>query len=459
MKLLSLRWRLRWLVIGALAAVLVPLGLFSMRTTLREMDELADGRLAQAAHVLQLMVRGAGIDALAGPSQAPDRPPVILPQSRNTFESEVAFQVIDRDGRVRLATSNFSALPVRAAAAGGFADIDWLGYRWRTYRTCDEQAGVCILAGERYDSRRDILRALWLDHALLVLIGLPLIALLVGWAVRRGLRPLDRLAQGLAARAPGSREPVALDAAPTELYPVVHALNTQLERLEDALERERRFSADVAHELRTPLTTSLISVEGAMGNADPADADAALGQAQQALSSLARRVEQLLVLARLEAGTADRPREMVDLVPLAGEVIEEMAPVIAERRVEVSLEVPEAPVMVSGYAAGLLALMRNLVDNALRHVSEGGHVLLAVGYAGMAVLIEVTDDGPGIPPERRDEVFARFHREPGGHNEGYGVGLSIVQRVAELHGATIELLDAPWGRGLSVRVSLPRAGS
>ncbi|HEU4671212.1 MAG TPA: ATP-binding protein [Dyella sp.] len=455
MKPTSLRWRLRWLVIGALVAVLVPLGLFSMRITLREMDELADGRLAQAAHVLQLMVRGAGIDALAGSGAAPGRPPATLPQSRHTFESEVAFQVIDHDGRVRLATGNFATLPVRAAPSGGFADIDWLGYRWRTFRTCDRSSGVCILAGERYDSRRDILRALWLDHALLVLLGLPLIALLVGWAVRRGLRPLDRLADSLAARAPGSREPVALDAAPGELRPVVQALNTQLERLEDALERERRFSADVAHELRTPLTTSLISVEGARGNADPADADAALDQAQQALNGLARRVEQLLVLARLEAGTARQAPERVDLVPLAGDVIEELAPIIAERRVEVSLEMPEAPVIVNGYATGLLALIRNLLDNALRHVSEDGHVVLALGQTGIATLIEVTDDGPGIPPERRAEVFARFHREPGGHNEGYGVGLSIVQRVAELHGATIELLDAPWGRGLSVRVSLP----
>ncbi|MEW5835300.1 MAG: ATP-binding protein [Pseudomonadota bacterium] len=454
----SLRWRLRWLVIGALVAVLVPLGLFSMRITLREMDELADGRLAQAAHVLQLMVRGAGIDALAGTAPS-GHSPATLPQSRHTFESEVAFQVIDRDGRVRLATANFASLPVQATTADGFADIEWQGYRWRTYRTCDVPAGACIVAGERYDSRHDILRALWLDHALLVVVGLPLIALLVGWAVRRGLRPLDRLADGLAARAPGSREPVALEAAPAELRPVVQALNTQLARLEDALERERRFSADVAHELRTPLTTSLISVEGAIGNADPADADAALGQAQQALNGLARRVEQLLVLARLEAGAVERPREPVDLVPLAGEVIEEMAPVIAERRVEVSLEVPEVPVRVSGYSAGLLALIRNLVDNALRHVSAGGHVLLALGQTGTAVAIEVTDDGPGIPPERRAEVFARFHREPGGHNEGYGVGLSIVQRVAELHGATIELLDAPWGRGLSVRVSLPRAGT
>jgi two-component system sensor histidine kinase QseC len=247
---------------------------------------------------------------------------------------------------------------------------------------------------------------------------------------------------------------VALEAAPTELRPVVQALNTQLDRLEDALERERRFSADVAHELRTPLTTSLISLEGAMGNDDPTDAATALGQAHQALNGLARRVEQLLVLARLESGAASRPHETVDLVALAGEVIEELAPMIGDRRVTVSLETPETALPVSGHAAGLRALIRNLVENALRHVDDGGHVMLAVGQLGHRAWIEVTDDGPGIPPERREEVFTRFHREQGGRGDGYGLGLSIVQRVAQLHRAEIELLDAAWGRGLCVRVSM-----
>lgn len=450
----SLRWRLLWLVIGALAVVLVPLGIFSLRTTMREMDELADGRLAQAAHVLQLMLRSTGVDALAGDAGLAGQKPVTVPLGRHTFESEVAFQVVDNQGRLRLATANFAALAPPDPGDSGFHDILWQGYRWRSYILCDAGTGVCIRAGERYDSRRDILRALWLDHALLLLVGLPLIALLVGWAVRRGLRPLDRLAEGLAARAPGSREPVALDAAPTELRPVVQALNAQLERLEDALERERRFSADVAHELRTPLTTSLISVEGAMGNDDPSDAAAALSQAHLALNGLARRVEQLLVLARLESGAAVRPRETMDLVALAGEVIEELAPMIADRRVTVSLETPDTPLPVSGHAAGMRALIRNLVENALRHVDDSGHVMLTVSQLGNRALIEVTDDGPGIPPERRAEVFTRFHREKGGRGDGYGLGLSIVQRVAELHGADIDLLDAAWGRGLCVRVSM-----
>jgi two-component system sensor histidine kinase QseC len=228
--------------------------------------------------------------------------------------------------------------------------------------------------------------------------------------------------------------------------------------MEDALERERRFSADVAHELRTPLTTSLISVEGAMRTEDRADAELALGQAQQAIVVLARRVEQLLVLATLESGAADSTRVEVDLVPLAMDVIEELAQTIADSGAEVSLQLPETPARVKGFAVGLSALMRNLVENALRHVGDDGHVMLSVDRLENRAVMEVTDNGPGIPLERRAEVFARFHREKSARGDGYGLGLSIVQRVAELHEGEIELLDAAWGPGLCVRVSMPAEG-
>lgn len=457
MRTISLRWRLRLMVIGALAAVLLPLGIYSFRTTLREIDELSDGRLAQSARTLALMIRTTGLRALddRGVHGDDGRTLMTIPLGRRTFESEVAFQVVDRRGQVRLATVNFAGLAPPPPGQQGFHDMRLGDYRWRTYTLEDDASGTVIRTGERYDSRHDIRHALVLEHTLPLLLGLPLIALLVGWAVQRGLRPLERLTRMLSARAPGSREPIMPEHAPAELKPVVDALNHQFGRMEDALERERRFSADVAHELRTPLTTSLISVEDAIGSEDPADAAAALAQAHDALNLLARRVEQLLVLARLESGAADGARGAVDLVPLATEAIEELAQVIADSGAAVSLQLPTTPVLVDGLAAGLSALIRNLVENALRHVSDDGHVLLALTQLGDRVLLEVTDNGPGIPPERRAAVFDRFHREAGGRGDGYGLGLSIVQRVAQLHGGQIELLDAPWGQGLCVRVSLP----
>jgi two-component system sensor histidine kinase QseC len=130
--------------------------------------------------------------------------------------------------------------------------------------------------------------------------------------------------------------------------------------------------------------------------------------------------------------------------------------VIAESGAELGFSHDDHPLQVQGHEAALAALLRNLIENAMRHVPAGGQVQLSIAQGAVVTTIDVADDGPGIPPERRAAVFARFHRESSSRGEGYGLGLSIVQRAAELHGASIELLDSPFGHGLRVHVAIPR---
>ncbi len=458
MNLASLHGRLRWLIIVALAAVLLPLGIFSFHRTITEVDELSDGRLAQSARTLQVLIghadlEGRDAEGMLVPIEAAHAT-ASTPQDR-TYESEVGFQIFDRSNHLLLATTNLAALPPPRAGDADFQDIRQGAYRWRVFTLRDPADGMVIRTGERYDSRDDITHALWLEHGLPLLVGLPLLALLLGWAIRRGLRPLESLTGALSSREPGSQAPVRLDDAPLELQPVLDALNGQLGRLEDALERERRFSADVAHELRTPLASVMINLENAVASTDPAELTIALGSAQHGIAALARRIEQLLVLARLEAGAASGQRSSVDLVAVAMDVIEELASVIAESRVELSFARLTPQVVVPGYEAALAALLRNLVENAMRHVPVEGKVQLSIEQDAQAVYIDVIDDGPGIPAERRASVFARFQRETGSQGDGFGLGLSIVQRAAQLHDATIELLDSPYGQGLRVNVTIP----
>jgi two-component system sensor histidine kinase QseC len=459
----SLRTRLRWLIVGVLIVVLLPLGLLSFHRTLKEVDELMDGRLAESARTLEVLIQHAGVGSLQGQDgQAnlvpiPTEAAIKLARSRHayTYEAEVGFQVFDKEGRAALATANVVDLPPPKAGDADFQDLHSAPYDWRVYTLRDTAQGVVIRTAERYDSRNGIMRAMWLDHGALLVVGLPLLALLVGWAVTRGLRPLAALTLALSSREPGKRGPIQLDHAPVELQPVLAALNGQLERQEDALERERRFSADVAHELRTPLASIMINLESAMATNHPAEAQDSLAGAQHSVAALARRIEQLLALARLEAGVASGERSAVNLVAVASDVIEELTTIIADSGVQLDF-VHETPrVIVQGYEAALAALLRNLVENALRHVPEGGQVQLVVGQGEREATLDVIDDGPGIPAEQRAAVFTRFHREKSSHGEGYGLGLSIVQRAAQLHGAAIELLDSPFGTGLRVRVAIP----
>ncbi len=460
----SLRSRLRWLILGVITLVLLPLGVFSIKRTIHEVAELSDGRLAQSARTLQVMIGNVGLDAIqhhAGeggvvvPITTKSTQELVL--HGHTYESEVGFQVFDRQGRPLMVTGNIADLPPPTMSHVGFQDVRLGRHRWRLFTLPPSPEGVIIRAAERYDSRRDITRALWLEYALPPLIALPVLALLVGWAVRRGLRPLDALASLLASRKPGSHETLKVADAPRELEPVLSALNDQFARLEEALERERRFSADVAHELRTPLASTMINLENAEASRDTHEADVALAGARQSLAALARRVEQLLSLARLEASFRDGQRSVVELPMVARSVIEELSPLIAESDVELDVELTDDPVPVHGHEVALAALMRNLLENALRHVPGGGRVQFVVARDQGKAVIDVIDNGEGIPPERRAAVFARFHREAGSRGEGYGLGLSIVQRAAQLHDASIELLDSPFGRGLRVSVRLPLA--
>ncbi|MEO8746967.1 MAG: ATP-binding protein [Rhodanobacter sp.] len=458
----SLRGRLRWMIIVVLLAVLLPLAVFSFRRTLQEVDELSDGRLAQSARTLQVIIDQEGTASLRGRDRDDQLVPIDAPATNgmrrpgHTFESELGFQVFDASGRLLLATTNFAALPPPQVGDAEFRDIDANGYRWRLFTLVDTSDGMVIRTGERYDSRHDIRRALWFDHGLPLLIGLPLLGILVGWAVKRGLRPLETLTDALASRELGGREPIVLERAPQELQPVLDALNEQLQRLGDALEREHRFSADVAHELRTPLASIMLNIESATATNDSAEAAASLAGAQHSVAALSRRVEQLLALARLESGMASEQARPVDLVHVAIDVIEELTPVIVDCGAELGFSHDERLVLVRGHEAALAALLRNLIDNAMRHVPAGGQVQLSIAQTEVCTAIDVADDGPGIPPERRAAVFARFHRESSGRGDGYGLGLSIVQRAAQLHGATIELLDSPFGRGLLVHVEIPR---
>ena len=458
MRTASLRTRLTWLIIAVQVGVLIPLGVLSYQRELREMGQLLDGRLAQAGRTV-----GSLLEHMPS-SAAPDSPDIALSAEnlhravmvrvhRRNYEPDVGFQAYAANGKLLAATSNFAELPAPTAAQRGFHDLRVHDQAWRAF-TLQNQAGLVIRIGERYDNRNEITRALVLEHSLPLLIGLPLLALLASLAVRRGLRPLALLTEQLATRTPGSRQPVAVDHTPREITPLVVTLNQQLERLEDTIEREHRFASDVAHELRTPLTATMIHLENALTANAPGEMESTLQNAQLSLARLARRIEQILALARLEAGAASQQRTRMNLIALATEVIEELAPVIAEKDIAFSLDHDVDALWVQGHEAALAAMFRNLIENALRYTDQEGRVEVSIERMDSEAVISICDDGPGIPAERRSAVFERFHRAAEGDSRGYGLGLSIVQRAIELHDARIDLLASPFGHGLQVRIHM-----
>lgn len=283
-----------------------------------------------------------------------------------------------------------------------------------------------------------------------LLFGLPLLGAWIWFATRRGLAPLDRVAEEIAARAPERLDPVAPAVAPREVRPMLDAMNALFGRVAIALDQERRFTADAAHELRTPLAAIVAQAQVARRARDDAERDHALGQIAVGAQRAGRLVDQLLTLARLDPA-AGLPLAPVRLDELAAEVCADHGAAALEKNIALELDAPE-PAVVAGNADMLRALLRNLLDNALRYTPAGGKV----GVGVTVDVLAVSDSGPGIPAAERENALRRFHRLAGQETAGSGLGLSIAARIAELHGARLELADGIGAPGLAVRVTFPR---
>ncbi|CAD5109104.1 sensor histidine kinase [Zestomonas carbonaria] len=275
---------------------------------------------------------------------------------------------------------------------------------------------------------------------------------LVWLAVSVALRPLEQLRRSLAERASDDLRPLPDSDLPRELQPLVGTLNHFTERLRQQFERQAQFIADASHELRTPLAALKARIELGLRETQPNLWHSTLEKAARSAEQLTHLANQLLSLARIERGAravAEGGAERVDLTQLARELGMVLAPLAHERGIALALEAAPS-VFVRGEPTLLNELIYNLVDNALSHTPRGGNVTLRVQAPAV---LEVEDDGPGIPPEERDKVFERFYRRDQ-QRGGAGLGLAIVGEICSAHRAEIDLLDGRDG-GLRVRVSFP----
>jgi signal transduction histidine kinase len=286
-----------------------------------------------------------------------------------------------------------------------------------------------------------------------LLFGLPLLAAWIWFATRRGLAPLDTVATELDRRTPDQLDPVLPVQAPQEIRPLLEAINGLFGRVTGVLDNERRFTADAAHELRTPLAAILTQTEVAQRARDSAEFTHALAQIAASSTRAARLVDQLLILARLDpaAGIA---RETIRLDALATAVCADHGAAALEKNITLELDAPAA-VTIDGNADLLRILLRNLLDNALRYTPAGGKV----GVGVTAHLLVVCDTGPGIPARERENVLCRFHRLAGQETQGSGLGLSIVARIVELHGARLVLEDNAPGLRVQIDFLSPEHGT
>ncbi len=433
----SLRGRLLLFLLSALLLIGSLGGYGLYQRALAEADRVFDEQLQQTAL------------ALRDRSFLQNTPPY----GEREAAADLVVQVWSLSGVRVFLSQRYASLP--GLTQPGFSTVDTPDARWRVFGL---QTPFNIIQVAQPLRARE-LRAARLALRLLapMALTLPVIGLIVWATVGRALRPLRSLAAQVGARPADRDDPLPSQKLPTEVRPLVAALNDLLARLAALRERERRFIADAAHELRTPLTALRLQLRG-LQEASDQDRRAAAEQLGAGIDRATRLIEQMLALARQDAPALAAPRtaSTVSLLELAREVVSEMLPAADARAIDLGVS-DHAAASVPGDAEALRVLMRNLVDNALRYAPAGSRVDVAIGDSAGLPQIEVIDEGPGIAVAERERVFERFYRMPGTTAGGSGLGLAIVRQIADAHRATVALDSGEGGRGLRVTVRFDRA--
>ena len=433
----SIRRRLLAYLSGGLLALWLATALASAAVALHEINEIADSQMNQLARsLMQVPQAAAGSTA--------DLPPVGGAESSNN-----GFAIWDKHGTLLLADRYGREIPFQTASGFHNNRAAWQGSAWRYLYLHDEHSGRTVAVSQRLKERLSTLtNALWVQLALTFL-SLPLLLWLIARGIRRGLTPLDLLAGELAARNAQSLQPVS-EQVPAETLPLVQSLNALLARVAESLAREQRFTADAAHELRSPLAALKVQAEVLAMSSDEAEQQHHLGNIHESIDRANRLTEQLLTLARLDPMQALPDAQPIDWQRIGHQALQSVNLQAREKRVQLKLECACGFGQVFpplGNEVLLQLMLRNLLDNAIRYSPPNSHVTLTLDANGLSVC----DEGPGIAAEHLPRIRERFYRLPGQSQQGSGLGLSIVERIADLHGLRLDLVNAD-ERGLCVHM-------
>jgi signal transduction histidine kinase len=374
--------------------------------------------------------------------------------------TEFNYQVWTSDRRLVSRAASTPAQALNPAFTPGLSNATIDGTMWRVYTASDTSGAIQVQTGMNIAQRRELAMFAVTDQLtglLLLLIPLTLHLLAAGaWTAR----PLARLRDAVARRSHDDDSPLPEADLPSEVVPLVKAFNDVLLRATQAREAQQRFVGDAAHELRTPLAALRVQAQVAQRLRDEPTRQQALQRLVEGIDRMTRVAEQLLDLARMDSLRGDDAAlqpDSVDIREVASHTVRGCLVLAERRRVQLHVRPAAAdpPLQVQGDAELLGIALRNVIDNALRYTPEGGRVQIESARVGQTVQLSVTDSGPGLDAQQREQALAPFVRlTPRGDEVGSGLGLSIVQRVCTLQNVVFELLPAPVGAGLQARFTL-----
>lgn len=452
-KLNNLSLRLRLILLFSLLALmtwLIASGV-AWHQTRKHINEVFDTQ--QMLFAKRLAATGLGDRLnLQKDTELPDTKKMVRKGSRgHTDDDALTFAIFNRHGQMLLNDGENGKRIRFDGDTQGFNDVELRGDSdvWRMVWLTSPDGQYRVAVGQEQDYRNDMAWSLVSGQLTPWLASLPILLLALIVMVTLELRPLRRVAEGLRQRSPEDAAPIETHQLPGEVLPLANALNSLFDRTSEMLVRERRFTSDAAHELRSPLAALRVQTEVVQLSGDDAEMrDHALENLTISIDRATRLVDQLLTLSRLESFSTPEELERIDWPSLVTQSLAEQDYRAHGKGIELRFEQQGVPPEMRGQSLLLSLMVRNLLDNAIRYSPAGTCVTVRLKPWGMTV----EDQGPGISNEHLARLGERFYRPPGQEQTGSGLGISIVQRIAQLHHLKVVYQNRAEG-GLEVRVS------
>lgn len=439
-----------WVTIGVVGSVSAVVAIWQAQ---RETQEQVDYQMQQVAQIM------AGQPFTPGSETAEISDPDLFPKVHvhHDKDDDLIVSVRDAQGRLLYVSHSNKHLPDKT-----LPDFEQLGFQTRkigagTFRVFAAQSaqGMRIQVAQSMDVIREAQAGIAVATLLPIGLLLPLLAIVLGWAIRKQLRPLNATTAAIASRPPLSLDLLPVQGIPSEVAPLIEEINRLLRRLSTAMEREQRFVTDAAHSLRTPLTALQIQAEILDGGDGPEERASRLSELRAGIRRIIRLSEQLLSHARSQSETGPITTTS-ELDPALREIAAYYAATAQAKGVEVELEADSAA-WIYGNTRRLTLIFGNLLDNSLRFTPPGGRIRIRSARVGERVRVEVWDQGCGLPPAELERVFERFYQSTGNEGSGSGLGLATVAALVSQLGGEVRLENRLDRTGLVAIVTLPVA--
>jgi two-component system sensor histidine kinase QseC len=373
--------------------------------------------------------------------------------STREYQKQYKIQIFDKTGKQIMHSTDAPVFQNPIILKPGFQNIE----TWRIFVTYNQQNDFYIVVSEKFTKRSEIIRKIILKDLSLLLLIIPVIGLLLWSLIYKSLKPLNLVIKQVSQRNPTHLKPLNILNTPQEINPLILEINQLLKRLKEGLSREQQFAGDAAHEIRTPLAIIKTLAQNAMDSKNLDEINQNLIKIIQNVDRGSHVIQQLMSMSKTMPEIQKKSSfKTLNLVDLVGHSLAQLVPQALERQIEIEFEADLNCPKIKGNATAIDILIRNLIDNSIRYSYENSHIYVHVYGMQDKVVLEIRDEGPGIPKAKKEKVFERFYRIDNlTPFHGTGLGLAIVKQIANLHQAQISLESPIEGTGVIFRVFFP----